>query len=148
MMFNVLKFRSMYVERSDSKGACSTSPGDIRVTRVGRFLRQTSLDELPQLFNVLSGEMSLVGPRPHALGSTADDALFWKIDRRYFERHSIKPGITGLAQVRGFRGATACRDDLTNRLQADLEYVTGWTVWRDLKIIARTFMVLVHPKAF
>ncbi len=147
-MFSLLKFRSMYAESGDPAGHLSASLQDARVTRVGRFIRRTSIDELPQLFNVIAGEMSIVGPRPHALGSTAEDILFWQIDRRYFRRHAIKPGITGLAQVRGFRGATACRLDLTDRLQSDLEYVTDWSIWRDLKIMAGTFLVLVHPSAF
>jgi polysaccharide biosynthesis protein PslA len=147
-MFNLLKFRSMRTECSDAEGIRSASPSDERVTALGQFMRQTSLDELPQLFNVITGEMSIVGPRPHALGSTAEDVLFWHIDQRYFERHALKPGITGLAQVRGYRGATARHHDLTDRLQADLEYLSGWTIWRDLKIICRTFRVLIHPKAF
>jgi lipopolysaccharide/colanic/teichoic acid biosynthesis glycosyltransferase len=147
-MFNMLKFRSMRADSIDYAGARSASPQDDRITPLGRFMRRTSLDELPQLLNVLKGEMSIVGPRPHALGSTAEDSLFWQIDRRYYQRHAIKPGITGLAQVRGFRGATDHRHDLTDRLQSDLEYVSGWTVWRDLKIIAGTFLVLAHRRAF
>jgi exopolysaccharide biosynthesis polyprenyl glycosylphosphotransferase len=147
-MFTLLKFRSMRVECTDAEGARSASQCDDRLTRMGKFIRQTSLDELPQIFNVIAGSMSIVGPRPHALGSTAEDALFWHIDRRYFDRHAIKPGITGLAQIRGFRGATVRRHDLTNRLHSDLEYVSGWTVWRDLKIIAATFGVLVHANAY
>jgi polysaccharide biosynthesis protein PslA len=147
-MFELLKFRSMHVELNDASGVRSVSRDDDRVTHVGRFMRRTSFDELPQLFNVLSGEMSIVGPRPHALGSTAEDSPFWDVDRRYYKRHAIKPGITGLAQVRGLRGATERRVDLTRRVQADLEYVSGWTLWRDLKIIAATFFVLAHPKAF
>ena len=147
-MFDVLKFRSMRVEFSDHAGKRSASRSDERVTTVGKFIRSTSLDELPQLFNVLAGQMSIVGPRPHALGSTAEASLFWQVDRRYFKRHSIKPGMTGLAQVRGFRGATMRRHDVTNRVQSDLEYVSGWTIWRDLKIIVSTFLVLVHANAF
>jgi lipopolysaccharide/colanic/teichoic acid biosynthesis glycosyltransferase len=147
-LFSILKFRSMRSELSDQSGSRSASRDDQRVTRVGRFLRRTSLDELPQLLNVLAGEMSIVGPRPHPLGCTADDALFWDIDERYFDRHSIKPGITGLAQVRGFRGATEKKDDVTNRLRADLEYLDGWHIGRDVAIIGRTFAVLVHPNAF
>jgi exopolysaccharide biosynthesis polyprenyl glycosylphosphotransferase len=147
-MFMVWKFRSMRADASDLVGTRSAKRTDARVTGVGAFLRRTSLDELPQLFNVLFGEMSIVGPRPHALGSTAEDSLFWHIDRRYFERHSIKPGITGLAQIRGFRGATDHRDDLTNRLRSDLEYLTGWTIWRDIRILAGTIFVLIHPRAF
>ena len=95
------------------------------MTRVGRFIRRTSIDELPQLVNVLRGEMSMVGPRPHALGSQAGDKLFWRIDQAYWRRHSLKPGLTGLAQIRGFRGATDEEADLQNRLDADLEYIRG-----------------------
>ncbi|MGN3975242.1 sugar transferase [Tsuneonella sp. SYSU-LHT278] len=146
--FDVLKFRSMRTANLDAEGSRSTGRDDDRVTRVGRVLRRTSLDELPQLVNVVRGEMSLVGPRPHALGSTAEDRLFWDIDRRYWQRGSVKPGITGLAQVRGYRGATERTDDLTRRLQADLEYVSNWSIWTDLVIIARTLRVLVHPNAY
>lgn len=147
-IFNVLKFRSMRVDGSDARGARSTARNDDRVTRVGRFIRKTSLDELPQLINVLRGEMSLVGPRPHALHSTADDQLFWVIDNRYWDRHAVKPGMTGLAQVRGYRGATELRSDLTKRLHADLEYLNGWTIGRDLLIMFRTLRVLVHSRAY
>jgi lipopolysaccharide/colanic/teichoic acid biosynthesis glycosyltransferase len=92
--------------------------------------------------------MSIVGPRPHALGSTAEDALFWKIDSRYFHRHVVKPGMTGLAQIRGYRGATLHQHDLMNRLQSDLEYLRDWTIWRDLRIILSTFGVIFHQNAF
>ena len=121
---------------------------DDRITRVGRVIRATSVDELPQLLNVLLGSMSIVGPRPHALGSLAGQQLFWEVDERYWHRHALKPGITGLAQVRGFRGATHRRDDLTQRLQADLEYILGWSVWRDFGILVSTVRVVVHRNAF
>jgi lipopolysaccharide/colanic/teichoic acid biosynthesis glycosyltransferase len=147
-LFHLLKFRSMCADCSDPAGDVSTRRDDPRITRLGRFIRKTSLDELPQLFNVLNGEMSIVGPRPHALGSTAEDLLFWQIDGRYFHRHAAKPGLTGLAQIRGYRGATLKRLDLTNRLAADLEYLSGWTLWRDLKIILGTFRVIMHGNAF
>lgn len=147
-LFNLLKFRSMRVGETDATGVRSASRGDDRVTRIGKLIRCTSLDELPQLFNVIAGHMSIVGPRPHALGSTAEDALFWHIDSRYFHRHIVKPGITGLAQIRGYRGATDKRDDLTSRLQSDLEYLSGWTIWRDLKIVLATFGVLAHRNAY
>ena len=147
-LFNLLKFRSMRIEQTDETGVRSASRGDDRVTGVGRLIRCTSLDELPQLFNVIAGDMSMVGPRPHALGSTAEDELFWHIDSRYFHRHIVKPGITGLAQIRGYRGATDKRDDLTSRLHSDLEYLSGWTIWRDLKIVVATFGVLAHHNAF
>jgi lipopolysaccharide/colanic/teichoic acid biosynthesis glycosyltransferase len=138
----------MRVEASDGRGAASTLRDDQRITAVGRFIRKTSIDELPQLINVLIGDMSVVGPRPHAVGSRAENLLFWEIDHRYWHRHAAKPGLTGLAQVRGFRGATERRGDLTNRLQADLEYLNYWSIWRDLKIILRTFAVLVHRNAY
>ena len=147
-VFRVLKFRSMRCDRADEHGSRSAARGDDRVTRVGAFLRCTSIDELPQLWNVIRGDMSLVGPRPHALGSTAESSPFWDIDDRYWDRHALKPGITGLAQVRGLRGATDTREELTARLHADLEYLADWTLWRDLAILARTALVLVHPKAY
>lgn len=147
-IFHILKFRSMRVESADSQGARSASRDDDRITRVGRFIRKTSIDELPQLINVLFGEMSLVGPRPHALGSTAGDELFWRVDRQYWHRHALKPGITGLAQIRGFRGATEHRRDILNRLEADLEYLHGWSLLRDIGILARTAQVVVHRNAY
>jgi exopolysaccharide biosynthesis polyprenyl glycosylphosphotransferase len=147
-IFKILKFRSMRTERTDGAGARSASLDDDRITRVGRIIRRTSIDELPQLLNVLLGDMSLVGPRPHALGSLAGNRLFWEIDRQYWHRHALKPGITGLAQVRGFRGATVRDIDLRNRLEADLEYLNGWTLWRDIAILIGTVQVLVHKNAY
>ncbi|TPG37973.1 sugar transferase [Sphingomonas koreensis] len=147
-MFEMLKFRSMKVDDCDGAGDRSTSRDDDRITRVGRIIRMTSIDELPQLFNVLRGDMSIVGPRPHALGSRAADKLFWEIDTRYWHRHAAKPGLTGLAQIRGYRGATVHEHDLVNRLQADLEYLDKWSIWKDLLIILRTFGVLLHRNAY
>jgi lipopolysaccharide/colanic/teichoic acid biosynthesis glycosyltransferase len=147
-MFRLMKFRSMRVDGSDGAGARSTSRDDDRITRVGKIIRSTSIDELPQLLNVLKGDMSIVGPRPHALGSRAAEKLFWEVDERYWHRHAAKPGLTGLAQVRGYRGATLYEDDLRNRLQADLEYLEHWSIWRDIKIILLTFRVLLHRNAF
>jgi len=146
--FRIIKFRSMKIAQSDSDGTRSASRHDDRVTRVGKFIRATSIDELPQLFNVLAGTMSLVGPRPHALGSRAGDRLFWQIDETYWHRHQLKPGLTGLAQVRGYRGATLQPQDLTKRLEADMEYIEDWDIWRDIAILANTFRVLVHRNAF
>lgn len=145
-MFRMLKFRSM--RDADHHGHRSAARDDDRVTRCGRFIRRTSLDELPQLLNILAGSMSVVGPRPHALGSRANDKLFWEVDDRYWDRHAAKPGLTGLAQIRGYRGATLVEDDLINRVDADLEYLTNWTIWRDLKIIFLTTRVLLHRNAF
>ncbi len=146
--FAVLKFRSMRADICDPDGGVSTMRDDARVTRVGAILRKTSLDEVPQLLNVLLGDMSIVGPRPHALGSRAENALFWEIDQRYWHRHTVKPGITGLAQVRGLRGATQRAEDVTNRVQADLEYINNWSIWRDIRIAAVTLRVLLHPNAY
>ena len=92
--------------------------------------------------------MSLVGPRPHALGSTAGNELFWRVDRQYWHRHALKPGISGLAQIRGFRGATNTRRDILNRLEADLEYQQGWSLLRDVSILVRTAQVLMHRNAY
>ncbi|SFG22575.1 Sugar transferase involved in LPS biosynthesis (colanic, teichoic acid) [Novosphingobium sp. CF614] len=146
--FNMYKFRSMTQALCDTDGNQSASKDDQRITRVGRFIRSTSIDELPQLFNVLLGDMSLVGPRPHATGSLAGDKLFWEVDLRYWQRHCLKPGLSGLAQVRGYRGATDHESDLINRLQSDLEYLEGWTIMRDIQIIFLTLRVLVHDRAF
>jgi exopolysaccharide biosynthesis polyprenyl glycosylphosphotransferase len=147
-LFAIYKLRTMKVEQTDGDGNRSASKNDDRITRVGRFLRRTSIDELPQLFNVLKGDMSLVGPRPHAIGSLAGEKLFWEVDQRYWQRHSLRPGLTGLAQVRGLRGATDHEIDLTTRLQADLEYIAGWTIWRDIRILLQTALVVVHDRAF
>jgi exopolysaccharide biosynthesis polyprenyl glycosylphosphotransferase len=147
-LFSVLKFRTMRADRADANGGRSASREDDRTTAFGRFLRRTSLDELPQLLNVLAGQMSIVGPRPHALGSTAEDDVFWTIEERYWDRHAIKPGMTGLAQVRGLRGATVRRSDLSERLKADLEYLDGWTLGRDVGILFRTVGVMAHRNAY
>jgi lipopolysaccharide/colanic/teichoic acid biosynthesis glycosyltransferase len=146
--FNVFKFRSMRAVQSDHSGQRSASRDDDRVTRVGKLIRRTSIDELPQLINVLIGDMSIVGPRPHATGSTAADKLFWEVDARYWMRHACKPGLTGLAQVRGHRGATHEESDLTDRLGADLEYLANWSLKRDIEILARTATVIFHRNAF
>jgi lipopolysaccharide/colanic/teichoic acid biosynthesis glycosyltransferase len=147
-LFAIYKLRTMSVDGSDGDGHRSTNKGDARITRVGHFLRKTSIDELPQLLNVLKGDMSLVGPRAHAIGSLAGDKLFWEVDQRYWHRHSLRPGLTGLAQVRGLRGATDLESDLSSRLQADLEYLAGWTILRDIGILFATVRVLVHDRAF
>lgn len=147
-LFNVYKFRSMYTDMGDLAGGQSTGRVDPRVTRVGAIIRRISVDELPQIFNVLSGSMSIVGPRPHAVASKAAGRMFWEVDERYWHRHAIKPGITGLAQVKGWRGATETADDLTNRVALDTAYMRGWSVWRDIGIIARTVMVVFHRNAY
>jgi lipopolysaccharide/colanic/teichoic acid biosynthesis glycosyltransferase len=147
-LFWIYKFRSMRAERHDAAGTRSASRDDERITRIGALLRRSSIDELPQLFNVLRGEMSIVGPRPHAIGSLAGTKRFWEVDPRYLLRHALKPGLTGLAQMRGLRGATDTEADLRQRLQADLEYLDGWTIRRDLRIILGTIRVLIHDRAY
>lgn len=146
--FNILKFRSMRAELCDEDGQRSTERNDDRITRIGAFIRRTSIDELPQLINVLRGDMSLVGPRPHALGSLAGGRPFWEIDEQYWIRHALKPGITGLAQIRGYRGATQEPEDLERRLGADLEYVSNWRLWRDISILFATVRVIIHRNAY
>ncbi len=146
--FDMYKFRSMRAATGDADGKVSTLRDDHRVTRIGAFIRRTSIDELPQLFNVLKGEMAIVGPRPHALGSQAGEKLFWEVDERYWTRHALKPRLTGLAQIRGLRGATEHESDLAHRLDADLEYLDGWSPWRDVRIVFATLKVLVHERAF
>jgi polysaccharide biosynthesis protein PslA len=146
--FTIWKLRSMRLDTCDTNGDRSTARDDDRLTIIGRFIRSTSIDELPQLWNVVRGDMSIVGPRPHAPGSRAENLLFWDIDERYWHRHAVKPGLTGLAQIRGYRGSTMVREDVTNRLQADLEYVANWSLFGDIRIILQTFGVLSHQNAF
>lgn len=135
-VFEVLKFRTMHV-LEDGADLKQVTRDDPRVTRIGRALRWLSLDELPQLVNVLRGEMSLVGPRPHAL---AHDDHFGDTVDRYANRHQVKPGITGLAQIGGYRGATETKEKIERRLALDLEYVKTWSLWLDLEILALTLM--------
>lgn len=146
--FRIFKFRSMHLESSDPAGNRSTSREDDRITRVGRIIRRTSIDELPQLINVLRGDMSMVGPRPHALGSTAGDELFWHASRQYWLRHALKPGITGLAQIRGYRGATERVEDIDRRVRCDLEYLSNWSLWNDIVILLKTIRVVMHKNAY
>jgi lipopolysaccharide/colanic/teichoic acid biosynthesis glycosyltransferase len=136
--FRMLKFRTMRAAAADPYGARQTSRHDPRLTRIGRWLRRLSLDELPQLLNVLRGEMSLIGPRPHALGTRAAGRAFEQVHRDYAARHRLRPGLTGLAQVRGQRGALETEAKLMARTESDLDYITGWSLGRDLLILART----------
>ena len=148
-MIEVYKFRSMYVDQCDAAAARLVSKNDPRVTRVGRFIRKTSLDELPQLFNVLKGRLSLVGPRPHAAQAKAAEALYEKVVDGYFARHRVKPGITGWAQINGWRGETDTRDKLAQRVKHDLEYIDRWSLAFDVYIIAKTpFALLKGENAY
>jgi len=147
---DVFKFRSMYADRCDALGARLTSGrDDPRVTRVGRFLRRTSLDELPQLFNVLLGDMSLVGPRPHPLQAKAGERLYDEVIEDFCSRYRVRPGITGWAQVNGARGNTDTEQKLIDRFQYDLFYVEHWSLLFDLKILFRTvFKVIDSENAY
>jgi Undecaprenyl-phosphate glucose phosphotransferase len=143
----VYKFRSMYVDRLDAGGAKLVTRNDSRVTRVGYFIRRASLDELPQLFNVaLEGNLSLVGPRPHALQSTAGNRLYDEVVDGYFARHRVKPGITGWAQVNGWRGETDTEEKLEQRIAHDLFYIENWSMLFDLRILFTTPLALVSAK--
>jgi exopolysaccharide biosynthesis polyprenyl glycosylphosphotransferase len=138
--FRIYKFRTMYTRLGDISGVRQTTSGDARITRVGRFLRRTSLDELPQLFNVLKGDMSLVGPRPHVPRMRAGNKLYEDLVPYYFQRHTMRPGITGLAQVSGCRGCTADPEAAISRIDYDLDYIETWSLRLDLKIILRTLV--------
>lgn len=144
-VFHIWKFRSMVVHDPEPGVVRQATRNDPRVTRVGAFLRRTSLDELPQIFNVLSGEMSLVGPRPHAV---QHDAEYSKRISAYFARHNIKPGITGLAQVRGLRGETSEIERMQQRIEADIEYINNWSLWLDLVILVRTVGAVTGKNAY
>jgi Undecaprenyl-phosphate glucose phosphotransferase len=142
--FRIFKFRTMTV-MEDGAVVRQATRGDQRVTRVGRVLRRTSLDELPQLLNVLLGDMSMVGPRPHAV---AHDTYFGQLIASYAQRHHVKPGLTGLAQVNGFRGETPTLESMSQRVQYDLRYVDQWSLWLDIKIVLKTAWVVLHPNAY
>jgi Undecaprenyl-phosphate glucose phosphotransferase len=145
-LIEVFKFRSMYTEQCDPTASRLVSKGDPRVTRVGRFIRKTSLDELPQLFNVMRDELSLVGPRPHALHAKAADKLYDAVVVSYFARHRVKPGITGWAQVNGWRGETDTPEKIQRRVEYDLYYIENWSVLFDLYILLLTPYSLLTKK--
>ena len=135
--FTVYKFRTMKLHTEDEGTVTQAKKNDARVTKIGQFLRRTSLDELPQFFNVLQGRMSIVGPRPHAL----DHNEYYKdLVESYMWRHKVKPGITGLAQVRGHRGETDTLDKMAIRVECDLAYINNWSLWLDIKIILLTIL--------
>jgi putative colanic acid biosynthesis UDP-glucose lipid carrier transferase len=143
--FKIWKFRSMYVHKEEAGKLKQAEKNDSRITRVGAFIRKTSLDELPQIFNVLLGDMSLVGPRPHAM---QHDKEYSQRIFDYFARHHIKPGITGLAQVRGLRGETKEIDQMIQRIESDIEYINNWSVWLDIKILLLTTFKLSGKSAY
>ena len=139
----VYKFRSMYVGDDASRQLVQATRGDPRITPVGRFIRRTSLDELPQFFNVIKGEMSVVGPRPH---SVAHNELYRKEIKRYMVRHKVKPGVTGWAQVNGLRGDTAQIERMEERIKFDLEYIRNWSPGLDIKIIFKTVAMVFRDE--
>jgi len=143
----VWKFRSMRQEAADATASRQVRADDDRVTRVGRFIRATSLDELPQLFNVLSGEMSLVGPRPHAIGMKTGETESARLVAEYAHRHRIKPGMTGWAAIKGSRGPLHCEAEVRRRVQLDIEYVERQSFWLDLWILLTTIPVLLGDRA-
>ncbi|HEX2215792.1 MAG TPA: undecaprenyl-phosphate glucose phosphotransferase [Xanthobacteraceae bacterium] len=146
-LIEVYKFRSMYVDQCDATAAKLVTKGDRRVTRVGRFIRKTSLDELPQLINVVfKGNLSLVGPRPHALHAKAEDRLYDEAVDGYFARHRVKPGITGWAQVNGWRGETDTQEKIQRRVEHDLYYIENWSFIFDFYILAKTPFALAKSE--
>lgn len=140
--FTIYKFRTMHAQKCHTLGGAQAKQNDPRVTRVGRWLRRSSLDELPQLLNVLRGEMSLVGPRPHAV---EHDLYFAQHVPLYWKRYAVKPGLTGWAQIKGFRGATPEINYMKDRVAWDLDYISKRTWWMDVWIILKTLPALVFP---
>ncbi len=136
----------MYVEQTDLNAENQTTRQDPRITRVGRIIRKTSIDELPQLFNVLLGNMSMVGPRPHASATKAAGIPFEQAVSEYSSRHRVKPGITGWAQINGYRGETDTLFKIQKRVEYDLEYIAKWSVWLDLYIVFMTVPAVLSTK--
>jgi polysaccharide biosynthesis protein PslA len=142
-VFKIWKFRTMYHEARDERATQQTSRNDRRVTRVGRVLRRLSLDEFPQFINVIRGEMSVVGPRPHALGMTSVGLPMAQVLEEYAARHRLKPGITGWAQINGCRGEVDSHEKLRRRVSFDCYYIDHWSLSLDLWIILRTLALLL-----
>jgi lipopolysaccharide/colanic/teichoic acid biosynthesis glycosyltransferase len=144
--FEMWKLRTMRAHSDAGKRLVQATRDDTRVTWFGTWLRRSSVDELPQLVNVLRGDMSLVGPRPHAPGTCAGGKPFEMVAPHYVARHRVRPGITGLAQVRGWRGETDTEDKLLRRVEADLEYIDNWSIGLDLAILGRTLASLLSMR--
>lgn len=142
----VYKFRSMYTEKSDPSARQAVTKNDPRVTPVGRFIRKTSIDELPQFFNVLQGSLSLVGPRPHAVMAQTADRVYADIVETYFARHRVKPGVTGWAQINGWRGEIDSDEKIKGRIESDLYYIENWSLWLDFKILFLTPIRLLNTE--
>ncbi|MGF7005860.1 undecaprenyl-phosphate glucose phosphotransferase [Aminobacter sp. BE322] len=137
-VIEVYKFRSMYAEQADPTARKAVTKNDPRVTRVGRFIRKTSIDELPQFFNALFGSLSLVGPRPHAVAAQSHNLLYNEVVDGYFARHKVKPGVTGWAQINGWRGEMDTDEKIRKRTEFDLYYIENWSLWIDVKILFLT----------
>ncbi len=137
-LIRIYKFRSMYIEQCDHSGVAQTVRDDPRITRVGRVIRRLNIDELPQLLNVLKGDMSLVGPRCHAVGMLAAGIPYEELVPDYHDRHTMRPGMTGLAQMRGLRGPTDRASKARARIACDLHYVQNFSLWMDISIMAGT----------
>jgi exopolysaccharide biosynthesis polyprenyl glycosylphosphotransferase len=137
-IIRVFKFRSMYVDQQDVTARKAVTKGDPRVTPVGRFIRKTSIDELPQFFNALRGDLSLVGPRPHAVHAQTREKLYGEVVDGYFARHRVKPGVTGWAQINGWRGEIDHDDKIKMRTECDLYYIENWSLMFDLRILFMT----------
>ena len=147
-LIEIYKFRSMYVDQTDADANKLVTKDDPRVTRIGRIIRKASLDELPQLFNVVfKGNLSLVGPRPHAVNAKAEARLYDEAVDGYFARHRVKPGITGWAQINGWRGETDTHEKIQNRVEHDLYYIENWSVLFDLSILAHTPIALLKTES-
>jgi len=144
--FGILKFRTMRSELCDESGAAQTADEDPRITKIGLFLRRTSLDEIPQLFNVLFGQMAIIGPRAHPCGMCVEKVECTLILPIYHNRHIVKPGITGWAQINGSRGAVKTLDMLSRRVKLDMDYINNWSLWLDVKIMFRTISVVFGGK--
>jgi len=148
-LIEVFKFRSMYTNRCDANATELVTKDDPRVTRIGRLIRKTSIDELPQLFNVILGNLSLVGPRPHALEAKAAGSLYDSVVDGYFARHKVKPGITGWAQVNGWRGETDTQEKIQKRVEYDIYYIENWSLLLDVYILLKTpFALLKSENAY
>jgi Undecaprenyl-phosphate glucose phosphotransferase len=145
-LIKIYKFRSMRTDMADHGAAKLVTKGDPRVTRVGRFIRKTSIDELPQLFNVLKGELSIVGPRPHAVQAKAANQLYYEAVEGYFARHRVKPGMTGWAQINGWRGETDTIDKIMQRVNHDLYYIENWSLLLDIYIVVMTPLRLFNSE--
>ncbi|MGQ2906669.1 MAG: undecaprenyl-phosphate glucose phosphotransferase [Aliihoeflea sp.] len=145
-VIEVFKFRSMYTDQCDPLARRAVTKGDPRVTRVGRIIRKTSIDELPQFFNALLGSLSLVGPRPHAIKGHSQDRLFEEVVDGYFARHRVKPGVTGWAQINGLRGEIDHDDKIRRRTEYDLDYIENWSLGLDLKILFLTPLRLLNTE--